>query len=78
MRYHCGPPRAQRVLMLSLAGTWPVILSMPVLTPTTGKGEAAGAGAEWTPAHERAEMMQIDVLHIVTVDIRRCRGSCRA
>lgn len=49
--------------MLSLAGACPVFLSMPVLTPTTGKGVAVMAWADWTPAHEKVAATQI-VLHI--------------
>jgi hypothetical protein len=63
--YHCGPPRAHRVLMLSLAGGCPVFWSMPVLTPTTGKGKGAGPGVDWAPAHDRAATTQAVTLHIL-------------
>lgn len=66
------------VLMLSLAGACPVTLSMPVLTPTTGKAVAVAAGADCTPAHERIVVMQIAVLHIFHRVVWLSRGRCQA
>jgi hypothetical protein len=53
--------------MLSLAGAWPVFMSMPVLTPTTGKGVAVMAWVDCTPAHQRFAATQIAVLHMALV-----------
>jgi hypothetical protein len=49
--------------MLSLAGAWPVFMSMPVLTPTTGKGVAVMAWADCAPAHQKFAATQIAVPH---------------